>query len=76
MAGVFSDLTKISIWGVAKVLILIALAIYLIFAVVIVRQVYAMTKVVSGELDLAIKIAAWIHLVLTLLVVFLAVVIL
>ena len=76
MAGAFSDLTKISIWGVAKVLILIALAIYLIFAVVIVRQVYAMTKVVSGELDLAIKIAAWIHLVLTLLVVFLAVVIL
>ena len=72
MTNIFFSLTKISIWGVAKALVLIALIIYLIFAVVIVRQVYAMTKVVSGELDLAIKIAAWIHLALTLLVVFLA----
>lgn len=69
-------LTSVSIWGIAKLLVFIALAIYLVFAVVTIRQVYAMVKVVSSELDFAIKIVAWIHLVLTLLVIFLAAVVL
>lgn len=76
MNNFWSFLTSISIWGVAKLLVLVALGIYLVFAVVVVRQVYAMVKVVSSELDSVIKIIAWLHLILALLVVFLAVVVL
>ena len=70
------DFTKISIWVVAKWFVVAALVIYLVFALVIVRQVYMMTRVVSGELDLAVKVAAWVYFVLSLLVFFLALVVL
>ena len=76
MTSFLALLTGISIWQIAKALILIALLIYAIFALVVVRQVYAMTKVVSGELDQALKIIVWIHFIITLLVIGLALVVL
>lgn len=66
----------ISIWTVAKFLILFALIIYLIFAIVAIRQVKVMTKVVSGQWNIPLKILSWIHLLVTLLVIVLTIVVL
>ncbi|MFH1561355.1 MAG: DUF5657 family protein [Patescibacteria group bacterium] len=65
-----------SIWGVAKIFVLLALLIYLIFAIVVVKQVNTMTQVVSGELNLPIKVAGWIHLGFVLLIILIALVVL
>lgn len=67
---------NISIWAVAKILILFALAIYLIFAVVVIRQVNAMTKVISGQLNMPLKILSWLHLLFTILVILVCIVVL
>jgi hypothetical protein len=67
---------NISVWSVAKVLMLIALVIYLIFAVVVIRQVSVMTKVVSGRLNIPLRLISWAHLIFTLLVIILSIVIL
>jgi len=66
MENWLSDLIGISVWTLAKFLLLFALGLYLIFALVVLRQVYSMTKVVSGELDWPIKIVVWFHLGLAL----------
>ncbi len=76
MDSVIKLILNISVWGVAKLLVLIALLIYLIFAAVVVRQICLMTQVVSGELDLPIKIAAWLHFFFAIFIILLAVVIL
>lgn len=70
------SILNVSIWGLAKVFVIFALFIYLVFAIVVVRQVHMMIKVVSGELNLPIKIAAWLHLVLAIFIIFLSVAIL
>lgn len=67
---------NISVWAVAKVFILIAMLVYLVFAIVVIQQVNAMTKVVSGQLNIPLKILSWIHLLMTLFVIILAIVIL
>ena len=67
---------NVSIWAVAKIMVIIALSIYLVFAFVVVRQVNMMTKVVSGDLSWAIKVIAWTHFFFTVFVVFMSVVIL
>jgi hypothetical protein len=67
---------NISVWSVAKAIILLALVIYLIFAIVVIRQVNAMTKVVSGQLNVPLKLLSWAHLIFTLLVIVLSIVIL
>ncbi len=67
---------NISIWSVAKVFIIIALIIYLIFAIVVIRQVNSMTKVVSGQLNIPLRILSWVHLLFTLLVIVLSIVLL
>jgi uncharacterized protein with PQ loop repeat len=68
--------TGVTIWSVMKILVLIALAIYTFFSIVVVRQVKMMTKVVSADFDFPIKIISWIHFFLSILVIFLAFVIL
>lgn len=66
----------ISIWSVAKVAVIFALFVYVLFAVIVVRQVKLMGKTLNGNLNLPLRIISWIHLLLALLVVFLAFVIL
>lgn len=50
------------VWGIAKVLVLIALAVYFVFALVVVRQVGIMTKTLEVGFELPIKMIALIHL--------------
>ncbi len=64
------------IWTIAKIFVITGLGIYLIFAFVVVQQVKMMTKVISAELDLPIKLISWFHLFFTIFTIFLAIVIL
>ena len=59
MNQVAIDIFKIDIWAVAKVFVLMAMAIYVFFAFVVVRQVKLMTRVVSGILSGFLNLIAW-----------------
>ncbi len=50
------------VWFVVKVLFLFAIAIYIVFAFVIVRQVGLMTKTLEIGFEIPIKLIAWGHL--------------
>ena len=53
------------IWEIVKLIMLFGLLFYLLFTVVIIRQVQLMTRTVTGELDKTIRIVAWAHFALT-----------
>jgi hypothetical protein len=69
---IFENFLGISVWELARWLVLFALFVYFLFAMIVVRQVYLMTEVVSGKIDWLIKIIAWLHLVLAIGIIFLA----
>lgn len=50
-----------TVWGLAKLFVLVGLLLYLAFAVVVIRQVQLMTRTITGELDGAIRVVAWVH---------------
>lgn len=51
----------ISVWLIAKIFILFALAIYLVFAVVVIRQVNLMIATVEVGFETPIRLLAWGH---------------
>lgn len=53
----------IDIWFLAKILVLIFLAIYCVFAVVVVRQVNIMTHTLRLGLEGVIRIIAYLHFI-------------
>lgn len=55
-------LLGINIWSLVKVLFLVALLIYIAFAIIVVRQVNLMRETLNGVLDWPLRIIAWIHL--------------
>lgn len=57
----FNDLFNISIWSVGKTAVLIALVLYMVFSIMIIREVDAMNKTLIGVFNLPIYILAWIH---------------
>jgi len=64
------------VWVVAKVCLLFALGLYILFAFVLVRQVYMMMKVISTPHNWLIKLFAWAHLLGSFLVFLFALIIL
>ena len=76
MDSVIDLVIGLSIWSVAKGLVILALLIYLVFAFVVVRQVALMVKVVSGEPNWIIRVISWVHFFFALLVIVLALLIL
>lgn len=66
----------ISLWLVVKVFALIALLIYIIFSLVIVRQVNLMTETLEVGFEAPLKLAAIVHVVLAIGVFALALIIL
>ena len=52
----------LSIWLVAKIFALVALGIYIVFALVVVRQVNLMVKTLEVGFEGIIKLVAWAHL--------------
>ncbi len=66
----------LNFWFLIKTLFIIALSLYLAFAVIIVRQVKIMFETLKGMLDWPIKLVAWIHLGVAVFVFVLSIVIL
>ncbi len=69
-------LQGIGIWGVAKLLVVVAIGLYVVFAVVVIRQVQLMSETLKGVLVLPIKLLAYMHLAVAVGVLVMAVVIL
>jgi|WetSurSiteA1Bulk_404760.scaffolds.fasta_scaffold05459_3 hypothetical protein len=55
-------LLGISIWSIAKIFILIILALYMVFAGVIIKQIQQMNKTLQVGFEFPIKMAAFLHL--------------
>lgn len=55
-------LTGVSIWLVAKIFVLIAILLYLVFSLVIVRQVKLMIETVEVDFENQIKALSYVHL--------------
>lgn len=72
MEQLINTFTNINVWGVGKLFVLIGLAVYAIFAFVVVRQVKLMTEVVSGILTHSLRIVSWIFFLFSVSVFFLA----
>ena len=49
-------------WMVIKFIYLLGIGTYLLFSLVMIRQVTEMTKTLNGSLNLPLKAIAWIHL--------------
>ncbi|GEM_PF-867670 len=60
------------IWVAVRYMFLLGLALYLVFALVIVRQVGLMTKTLSVGFEFPIKLLAYLHLIASVLLFFLA----
>lgn len=66
----------INVWFLAKLAFLFANILYLVFAVVVVRQVYLMTNTVQTGFEFQIRSLAWLHLFIAIGVFLLAIVLL
>lgn len=51
-----------NVWFLVKLLFLFALAIYLVFASVVLRQVYLMTETIKVGFEFPVRVIAWLHL--------------
>jgi hypothetical protein len=63
---IFNIIIRISPWSIVKIFILILLALYIIFAAVLNRQVTLMNQVLEAKFSPIIKLLAIIHLFVTL----------
>jgi hypothetical protein len=52
----------VPVWPVVKVMFLVALAVYLLFAIVVVRQVQLMTDTLEVGFETPVRLIAIIHL--------------
>ena len=63
-------------WIGLKLMTLLGLGIYIVFAIVIVRQEQLMAKVIEAQSEKILSVLAWIHLGMSVVVFFLALLIL
>ena len=59
MDNLIETLANIDIWLIGKIFVLLGLAVYVVFAFIVVRQVKLMTDVVSGILTGFLRIISW-----------------
>lgn len=60
--SVVEALSQSGVWGIVKVVYLIAFLIYIGFAIVVVSQVKQMTRTVTGGINPQLVIISWLHL--------------
>ena len=63
-------------WIIAKAFVCFALFLYLIFAFVVIRQIYLMTETLVGQLEIPLKIIGLLHFLGAILVLLMAITIL
>ena len=61
-------INNFSVWTILKLLILFALVIYLVFAVVVIRQVKLMTNTFKTGYETWLRIVSWLHLILVVII--------
>ncbi|HUS51875.1 MAG TPA: DUF5657 family protein [Candidatus Bathyarchaeia archaeon] len=71
--GLIGFLFSVNGWDFAKLFVLLGLFLYLVFAVVVIRQVNLMIEALGGILNLPLKAVAWAHLILAIAVFLLAI---
>ena len=59
MNNLINTILHFDIWGIGKVIVLIGLGVYAVFAFVVVRQVTIMTQVVTGMMTWLLRIVSW-----------------
>ena len=69
-------LLQIQFWDVVKALVCFALFIYVLIALVVVKQVQMMAEVINGQMNPLIKIVAMIHFLGAILVLLIAIMVL
>lgn len=55
-------LIGVSIWSIAKICVLIALVVYIVFSIVVVRQVHLMTDTLEVGFESEVRTLSFIHL--------------
>ncbi len=60
MENLINSILNFNIWNIAKIFVLIGLAVYVVFAFIVVRQVKLMTEAVSGILTGILRLVSWI----------------
>jgi len=58
---ILGEMFSFSIWLILKIGFLFALGLYILFALIVLRQVYMMTKVIDHGSNWLIKGFAWLH---------------
>ncbi|HUV46756.1 MAG TPA: DUF5657 family protein [Candidatus Bathyarchaeia archaeon] len=69
-------IVNFNIWILAKILVMAALGLYILFAFLVLQEVNLMARTLKGVFNLPIKITSLIHLIFSILVFILALVIL
>lgn len=70
----FSLLMNFSIWPIVKILFCFAISLYVIFAIVVIRQIHLMTETLNGQLELPLKVIGMMHLLGAIVVLFVAII--
>ncbi len=76
MESLIAITTGISVWFVLKIVTILLLSMYLIFALVVVRQVKMMTSTLQLGFEGTVKSLSYIHLIFAILVLMAAIIIL
>ncbi len=76
IVNILNFLFSISVWSWAKLLFLVGIGVYILFASLVIKQVELMRRTVSGGVNILLLGLAWIHLGVAVLVFLLALVIL
>lgn len=70
------SLLPFSVWAVVKLFFVIGLVVYVIFALVVVKQTNLMTSTVEMGFETPVKLVAWVHLIFAIAVLLLSLIIL
>jgi hypothetical protein len=73
---IFNFLTTITVWHLLKIFILMALLVYLVFSILVLRQVKIMTETFKTGFELPLRIISWVHLILVCLLIVIGLVVL
>ena len=60
--------TNFNLWAYVKIAYLFGLSLYVIFAVIVLRQISLMTSTLNGTLNLPLKTLGYLHLIVALIV--------
>ncbi|MDO8551425.1 MAG: hypothetical protein Q7S03_01985 [bacterium] len=73
---IFNEIIGISFWSILKVVVVFALFLYVLFAVVVVKQINMMIETLTTQLELLFRLISVIHLAGAIFIFILAIIVL